>query len=169
MDPSMLIAFLITSEADFKSWKQSMQEVQGKCIVHVSQSEPSVKGLEEMILTETDDAEGEGEDEEGEGELVERRKESKPSFDEGDGELIEARTERKEAVDEVEALPDHDEDEDHIHPPAPLLHSHPTQPTTLLPPPSSTPIRLTKQKSELGDDDGEIINMPTSSPFTPVR
>lgn len=163
----MLIAFLITSEADFKSWQQSMQEVQGKCIVHVSQSEPSVKGLEEMILTETDDAEGEGEgegeDEEGEGELVEGRKESKPSFDEGDGELIERRTERKEAVDEVEALPDHDGDEDHT-------HAGPNQLTTLLSLPSaSTPIHPTKQKSELGDDDGEIINMPTSFPFTPVR
>lgn len=133
-----------------------MQEVQGKCIVHVSQQEPNVKGLDEMILTETDDAEGE-EDEEGE--LVDKRKESKPSFDEGDGELIERRIERKEAVDEVEALPDDDGNEEHTNS---TNHQHPSNPVTISP---SMPTQPSKQKTELGDDDGEIINMPSS--FSP--
>lgn len=40
MDPSMLIAFLIRDENDWKAWRQSMQEVQGKAVVRVAGKDP---------------------------------------------------------------------------------------------------------------------------------
>ncbi|PSN62914.1 autophagy-related protein-like protein 4 [Corynespora cassiicola Philippines] len=46
MDPSMLIAFLIRDEDDFEQWKEGVVSVQGKCIVHVSKSEPQPRGVE---------------------------------------------------------------------------------------------------------------------------
>lgn len=45
MDPSMLIGFLIKDEADWEDWKQSIQEVKGKAIVHVYEKEPPVPGV----------------------------------------------------------------------------------------------------------------------------
>lgn len=46
MDPSMLIAFLIRDEQDFDEWKEGVVSVQGKCIVHVSKTEPPRRGEE---------------------------------------------------------------------------------------------------------------------------
>lgn len=45
MDPSMLIAFLIRDENDWKDWRRSVQEVQGKAVVHVSDKDPLLHGL----------------------------------------------------------------------------------------------------------------------------
>ncbi|KAH7395719.1 putative cysteine protease atg4 [Cadophora sp. MPI-SDFR-AT-0126] len=45
MDPSMLIAFLIRDEKDWKEWRQSVQEVQGKAVIHVAEKEPPLQGL----------------------------------------------------------------------------------------------------------------------------
>ncbi|KAH8661351.1 putative cysteine protease atg4 [Tricladium varicosporioides] len=45
MDPSMLIAFLIRDEADWKAWRQAVQEVQGKVIIHVADRDPALHGL----------------------------------------------------------------------------------------------------------------------------
>ncbi|KAH9210074.1 putative cysteine protease atg4 [Leptodontidium sp. 2 PMI_412] len=45
MDPSMLIAFLIRDEKDWKEWRQAVQEVQGKAIIHVAEKEPPLQGL----------------------------------------------------------------------------------------------------------------------------
>lgn len=46
MDPSMLIAFLIRDQQDFENWKEGVVSVQGKAIVHVSQTEPAPRGRE---------------------------------------------------------------------------------------------------------------------------
>ena len=75
-----------------------MQEVQGKCAVHISLREASVGGLEDMVLSEAEDGE------------------------EGDGELIEKDKERQEAMDEVEVLPD-DEDEHQAGRTTPTAHA----------------------------------------------
>jgi len=45
MDPSMLLAFLIRDEDDWKDWRQAVQEVQGKAIVHVADRDPALHGL----------------------------------------------------------------------------------------------------------------------------
>ncbi|KAJ9665966.1 Cysteine protease atg4 [Coniosporium apollinis] len=44
MDPSMLIAFLIRDEEDWKDWRQGIQEVQGKAIINVADHEPALHG-----------------------------------------------------------------------------------------------------------------------------
>jgi cysteine protease ATG4 len=46
MDPSMLLAFLVTSEADYLNWKEGVQSVQGKSVVHVQDREPAPRGQE---------------------------------------------------------------------------------------------------------------------------
>ncbi|KAF3047440.1 Cysteine protease atg4 [Didymella heteroderae] len=46
MDPSMLLAFLVTSEEDYEKWKEGVQSVQGKCVVHVQDCEPAPRGQE---------------------------------------------------------------------------------------------------------------------------
>ncbi|KAG9202177.1 Cysteine protease atg4 [Epicoccum nigrum] len=46
MDPSMLLAFLITSEDDYAAWREGVQSVQGKCVVHVQDHEPAPRGQE---------------------------------------------------------------------------------------------------------------------------
>ncbi|KAF2201900.1 putative cysteine protease ATG4 [Delitschia confertaspora ATCC 74209] len=46
MDPSMLIAFLIRDESDWKDWKQAIVSVQGKALMHVAKSEPQPLGNE---------------------------------------------------------------------------------------------------------------------------
>ncbi|KAH8727247.1 putative cysteine protease ATG4 [Phaeosphaeriaceae sp. PMI808] len=46
MDPSMLLAFLVTSETDYQSWKDGVQSVQGKSVVHVQDKEPGPRGQE---------------------------------------------------------------------------------------------------------------------------
>ncbi|KAK0101507.1 Cysteine protease atg4 [Cadophora gregata] len=45
MDPSMLIAFLIRDEKDWKEWRQAVREVQGKAVIHVAEKEPPFQGL----------------------------------------------------------------------------------------------------------------------------
>ncbi|KAK2628888.1 hypothetical protein QTJ16_001991 [Diplocarpon rosae] len=45
MDPSMLIAFLIRDENDWKQWRRAVQEVQGKAVIHVADKEPTQEGL----------------------------------------------------------------------------------------------------------------------------
>ena len=45
MDPSMLIAFLIRDEDDFTKWRRSVQEVQGKAVIHVANTDPTLHGL----------------------------------------------------------------------------------------------------------------------------
>lgn len=46
MDPSMLLAFLVTSQEDYDNWKEGIQSVQGKCVVHVQGKEPAPRGEE---------------------------------------------------------------------------------------------------------------------------
>ncbi|KAI9707261.1 MAG: Cysteine protease atg4 [Candelina mexicana] len=41
MDPSMLIAFLIRDEEDWKTWRDSVSQIQGKSIIHVADKEPA--------------------------------------------------------------------------------------------------------------------------------
>lgn len=45
MDPSMLLGFLMTDEEDWVSWKQGINEVQGKPVVHVGEFQPFGGGL----------------------------------------------------------------------------------------------------------------------------
>lgn len=40
MDPSMLIGFLIRTESDWTEWRQCVENVQGKTIIHVADHEP---------------------------------------------------------------------------------------------------------------------------------
>jgi cysteine protease ATG4 len=42
----MLLAFLIASEADYLNWREAVQSVQGKCVVHVQEKEPTPGGQE---------------------------------------------------------------------------------------------------------------------------
>ena len=42
----MLLAFLITSEDDYVAWREGVQSVQGKCVVHVQDHEPAPRGQE---------------------------------------------------------------------------------------------------------------------------
>lgn len=44
MDPSMLIAFLIRDEADWRSWRNAISQMQGKAVVHVADTEPALHG-----------------------------------------------------------------------------------------------------------------------------
>lgn len=45
MDPSMLIAFLIRDESDWKNWRRAVQEVQGKAVIHVADQDPALHGM----------------------------------------------------------------------------------------------------------------------------
>lgn len=44
MDPSMLIGFLIRDENDWKEWRLSTQEVQGKAVIRVANQDPALHG-----------------------------------------------------------------------------------------------------------------------------
>jgi len=44
MDPSMLLAFLIRDEDDWKNWRRAVQEVQGKAVIHVADRNPTLHG-----------------------------------------------------------------------------------------------------------------------------
>ncbi|KAH7401541.1 putative cysteine protease ATG4 [Pyrenochaeta sp. MPI-SDFR-AT-0127] len=46
MDPSMLLAFLVTSQEDYNNWKEGVRNVQGKCVVHVQDKMPTPRGEE---------------------------------------------------------------------------------------------------------------------------
>lgn len=69
MDPSMLIGFLITDEADWKKWRKGVREVLGKPIIHVHDSADA--GANNSVITERESAIDEVEtfDTEEEGEL----------------------------------------------------------------------------------------------------
>lgn len=41
----MLIAFLIRDETDFKKWRASTQEVQGKAVIQVADRDPTQHGV----------------------------------------------------------------------------------------------------------------------------
>ncbi|TAQ84604.1 hypothetical protein B7494_g7079 [Chlorociboria aeruginascens] len=45
MDPSMLIAFLIRNENDWKDWRRAVQEVQGMKVITVADTDPLLHGL----------------------------------------------------------------------------------------------------------------------------
>ncbi|KAF2100062.1 putative cysteine protease atg4 [Rhizodiscina lignyota] len=64
MDPSMLIAFLIRDENDWRAWRAGVAQVQGKSIVHVTDMEPSVHGLGEVRASAVDEVETFDDDEE---------------------------------------------------------------------------------------------------------
>jgi cysteine protease ATG4 len=45
MDPSMLIAFLIRDENDWKEWRRAVREVQGKAVIHVADKDLALHGI----------------------------------------------------------------------------------------------------------------------------
>ena len=69
MDPSMLIAFLIRDEADWRSWRQAIANTKGKPIIHVADSQPPLHGtgterpeaIAEVETFDDDEDEGDGE------------------------------------------------------------------------------------------------------------
>jgi len=67
MDPSMLIAFLIRDEADWRIWRQAVVDTKGKPVIHIADTEPPFHGTgaerpEAIAEVETfDDDEGDGE------------------------------------------------------------------------------------------------------------
>ena len=75
MDPSMLIAFLIKDEEDWKSWRGAIGTALGKPVVHVADEEPSLHERGAVRKSAVDDVEtldDEDEGDEGDGEMVER-------------------------------------------------------------------------------------------------
>lgn len=73
MDPSMLIAFLIKDERDWKSWRRAIGTASGKPVVHVADEEPSLHEHSALRKSAVDDVETlDDEDDEGDGEMVER-------------------------------------------------------------------------------------------------
>jgi len=74
MDPSMLIAFLIKDEDDWKSWRSAISQTSGKPVVHVADKEPSLHGQGAERPSAVDDVETFDDDDgdEGDGELIER-------------------------------------------------------------------------------------------------
>ncbi|MCJ1246527.1 Cysteine protease atg4 [Trapelia coarctata] len=70
MDPSMLIAFLIRDESDWRRWRQAIAETKGQPVIHVADTEPPLDGTgverpEAIAEVETFD-----DDDEGDGEIV---------------------------------------------------------------------------------------------------
>ena len=61
----MLIAFLIRDEDDWKEWRQGVQEVQGKGVIHVETQDPAVQGLGTARDGAIDEVETLDDDEEG--------------------------------------------------------------------------------------------------------
>ena len=74
MDPSMLIAFLIKDEADWKKWREGISKVSGKPVVHVADTEPSLHCQSTERASAVDDVEilDDDDDDDGEGEMIER-------------------------------------------------------------------------------------------------
>ena len=78
MDPSMLIAFLIRDEEDWKSWRREISQASGKPVVHVADEEPALhsQGLErpsavdDVATFDDDDDDDDGIKDEGDGEIV---------------------------------------------------------------------------------------------------
>ena len=81
MDPSMLIAFLIKDETDWRSWREAVNNTPGKPVIHVADTEPSLHSqgaLREDVVDDVetfdddDDGDDEGDREGKDGELIER-------------------------------------------------------------------------------------------------
>lgn len=65
MDPSMLIAFLIRDEANWRDWKKAVTDINGKSVVHVADTEPALHGHGTERASAVDDVEAlDDEDEE---------------------------------------------------------------------------------------------------------
>ncbi|KAM3069925.1 Cysteine protease atg4 [Clarireedia jacksonii] len=64
MDPSMLIAFLIKDENDWKEWRRAVKEVQGKGVIHVADKDPALYGLGEEREGAIDEVESFDDDDE---------------------------------------------------------------------------------------------------------
>lgn len=62
MDPSMLIAFLIRDENDWKDWRRAVQEVQGKAVVHVADREPVLNTERDGAIDEVETFDDEEDD-----------------------------------------------------------------------------------------------------------
>jgi len=45
MDPSMLIGFLIRDEDDWRKWRQAVNYVQGKAVIHIGDTDPALHEL----------------------------------------------------------------------------------------------------------------------------
>ncbi|RDW67911.1 cysteine protease [Coleophoma cylindrospora] len=45
MDPSMLIAFLIRDESDWKSWRKAVEQAPGKRVIHIADHDPAARNL----------------------------------------------------------------------------------------------------------------------------
>ncbi len=54
MDPSMLIAFLIRSEDEWRQWRRAVQEVQGKAVIHVTDHEPALHDERDSAIDEVE-------------------------------------------------------------------------------------------------------------------
>ena len=72
MDPSMLIAFLIKDEEDWKSWRRAIGIASGKPVVHVADEEPSLLEHSALRQSAVDDVEILDDEDEDDGEMVER-------------------------------------------------------------------------------------------------
>ena len=73
MDPSMLIAFFIKDEEDWKTWRRAIGTASGKPVVHVADEEPWLHGQGALRKSAVDDVEtldDEDEEDEGDGELI---------------------------------------------------------------------------------------------------
>lgn len=64
MDPSMLLAFLIKDEEDWKDFRQRIDKTTGKCIVHVHDRSPPVPGISEERAEAVDEVSTFDDDEE---------------------------------------------------------------------------------------------------------
>ncbi|SLM37157.1 cysteine protease atg4 [Lasallia pustulata] len=74
MDPSMLIAFLIRDEADWRDWRDAVSHVQGKAVVHVSDRNLALHGHgagRESAVDDVETFDDEDSGDEDDGEIVE--------------------------------------------------------------------------------------------------
>ena len=67
----MLIGFLIRDESDWDSWRKAVDEVEGKPVVHVADTEPTLHGHGSERESAVDDVETLDDEDEDDGELVE--------------------------------------------------------------------------------------------------
>lgn len=61
----MLIGFLIRDENDWKEWRKAAQEVQGKRVIHVADTDPSLYSLgteRDGAIDEVESFDDEGDD-----------------------------------------------------------------------------------------------------------
>ena len=72
MDPSMLIAFLIQDEDDWREWRKAVSEAPGKPVINIADTEPLLHIQGAVRQNAVDDVETFDEDGEGDGELIER-------------------------------------------------------------------------------------------------